>query len=86
MTGQSEIIADDLITLVARGHGLHFTVMSLLDRIPVPSVKIVPINDMPPMAIVPAWLPTTENPAIRPFVAALAGFRRHDARAARGPA
>jgi DNA-binding transcriptional LysR family regulator len=78
MTGQSEIVVDDVLTLVARGCGLHLTVVSLLDNVPFPDLKIVPISDMPPMAIVPVWSSTAENPLIRPFVDALAGFRRRN--------
>ena len=85
MTGQSEIVADDLITLVARGCGLHFTVVSLLDHVPFPDLRIVPISDMPPMAIVPVWSSTAENPLIRSFADALAGFRWQNAATAATP-
>ncbi|MEO3875751.1 LysR family transcriptional regulator [Nonomuraea sp. B12E4] len=75
MTGKSEVVADDVITLVARGYGLHFTVRSLLEHIPFPGLTVVPITDMPPMVIVPVWPPGGETATVRAFADAVTGFR-----------
>ncbi|MFC4002793.1 LysR family transcriptional regulator [Prauserella oleivorans] len=82
MTHHDELTADDVLTLVARGHGLHLTVATLLEHIPFPGLAAVPVRDMPPMALVPVWSATAENPAIRAFaeaaVLALTPATSHD--------
>ncbi|GAA4622855.1 LysR family transcriptional regulator [Actinoallomurus vinaceus] len=80
MTGAAELVEDDVITLVARGRGLHCTVITLLEHLPFPGLTVIPISDMPPMVVVPAWPAGGENAAIRDFADSLAGFRsrRHD--------
>jgi hypothetical protein len=68
MTGRTELTIDDLLTLVARGRGLHCTVMTVLDRFPFPGLAVVPIHDLPPMTVVPVWETAAENASIRAFV------------------
>ncbi|MCW2865077.1 MAG: LysR family transcriptional regulator [Actinoallomurus sp.] len=76
MTGRNEVLIDDVLTLVARGRGLHCTVASLLKRFHFPGLIVIPIRDMPPMAIVPVWLTAADNAMIRAFAEAAAIFRR----------
>lgn len=76
LTGRTELIAEDMLTLVARGHGLHCTVVSLLERFPFPGLEIIPLRDMPPMVIVPVWLTAAGNAAIRAFADSAAGLGR----------
>jgi ureidoglycolate hydrolase len=76
MTGRNEVLVDDVLTLVARGRGLHCTVASLLERFPFPGLTVVPIDDMAPMVIVPVWLTAANNATIRAFAEASATFRR----------
>jgi hypothetical protein len=75
LTATNEVLVDDVLTLVARGRGLHCTVASLLDRFPFPGLTVIPIRDMPPMVIVPVWLTAAENATIRAFAEAAAGMR-----------
>ncbi|MEU3273514.1 LysR family transcriptional regulator [Saccharomonospora sp. NPDC006951] len=67
LTHRPELTADDVLTLVARGHGLHCTVATLLDHIPFPGLALIPITDMPPMVLVPVWAAASENATIRAF-------------------
>jgi DNA-binding transcriptional LysR family regulator len=76
MTGRNEVLVEDVLTLVARGRGLHCTVASLLERFPFPGLTVVPIDDMAPMVIVPVWLTAADNATIRAFAEASATFRR----------
>jgi hypothetical protein len=68
MTGRAEMTTEDLLTLVARGRGLHCTVVTLLDQFPFPGLTMLPIRDLPPMAVVPIWQTAAENAMIRAFV------------------
>jgi DNA-binding transcriptional LysR family regulator len=77
MTGRTELLADDVLTLVARGHGLHCTVASLLERFPFPGLAVIPIYDMPPMVAVSVWLTAAENATIRAFARVAAACRQH---------
>jgi hypothetical protein len=72
-----------VITLVARGHGLHLTVTSLLEQLPFPGLTTIPITDMPPMAIVPLWSADDDDPAVHAF-ARFAAERDEDRSAATG--
>ncbi|MEV4443129.1 LysR family transcriptional regulator [Streptomyces sp. NPDC049577] len=76
MTGRSQVLADDVLTLVARGRGLHLGVVSLLDHIPFPGLAVVPVVDMPPMVVVPVWPTAAETPAVRAFAHVAAGTPR----------
>ncbi|TWE30350.1 LysR family transcriptional regulator [Prauserella muralis] len=76
LTHRPELTADDVGTLVARGHGLHLTVATLLDNVPYPGLAVVPIRDMPPMALVPVWSATAENATIRAFARTAATIAR----------
>lgn len=68
MTGRSQLVVEDVQTLVARGRGLHCTVASLLARSRFPGLAVVPIRDLPPMVVVPVWRAAAEDAAIRAFV------------------
>lgn len=70
MTGRSELPVDDVITLVAQGHGLHLTMTSVLDHRPFPGLVVVPVRDLPPMGVVPIWSAAAENATVRAFVQA----------------
>ncbi|MFC4585781.1 LysR family transcriptional regulator [Sphaerisporangium corydalis] len=76
LTGRTEILVEDVLTLVARGRGLHCTVAPLLERFPFPGLTVVPISDMPPMVIVPVWLTAADNAAVRAFARLAATYRR----------
>ncbi|MEU6645649.1 LysR family transcriptional regulator [Saccharomonospora sp. NPDC046836] len=73
MTHQDEVTANAVLTLVARGNGLHCTITTLLDHIPFSGLSVIPIRDMPPMALVPVWAATLENATIRAFARTAAG-------------
>ncbi|ALG08819.1 hypothetical protein AOZ06_19560 [Kibdelosporangium phytohabitans] len=68
MTGRNELTLDDFLAAVARGHGLYITIGTVFDRFVFPGLEVVPINDMPPMAVVPIWRSSSRNTAIREFV------------------
>lgn len=78
MTGRAELTTEDLLTLVARGRGLHCTVTALLDQFPFPGLTVVPIQDLPPMAVVPIWRTAAENATIRAFVETARDFLTSD--------
>ncbi|MCE7002914.1 LysR family transcriptional regulator [Kibdelosporangium philippinense] len=68
MAGRTVLTVEDALTSVARGHGLHVTVSTALDRLAFPGLSVVPIHDMPPMVVVPIWRTSARNAAIRSFV------------------
>ncbi|MEJ3658104.1 LysR family transcriptional regulator [Actinomycetes bacterium KLBMP 9759] len=68
MVGRPDILVTDLYPLVLAGRGLHFTVASVLDRVPCPGIVAVPVVDMPPAVLVPIWRAPTDNAGIRAFV------------------
>nr|CEL20241.1 LysR-family transcriptional regulatory protein [Kibdelosporangium sp. MJ126-NF4]CTQ97467.1 LysR-family transcriptional regulatory protein [Kibdelosporangium sp. MJ126-NF4] len=68
LAGRRELTLDDFLTAVARGHGLHVTIETVFDRMVFPGLEVVPIHDMPPMAVVPIWRSSSRNTAIRAFV------------------
>jgi hypothetical protein len=70
------VLVEDVLTLVARGRGLHCTVASLLERFPFPGLRVIPIRDMGPMVVVPVWLTAADNATIRAFAEATATFTR----------
>ncbi len=70
LLGTENILLDDVLTLVLTGRGLWCTILSALDRFPCPGLSIVPVHDLPPMVIVPVWLTSRDDAAIRAFVAA----------------
>jgi DNA-binding transcriptional LysR family regulator len=61
-------MVQDAMMAVARGECLHLTVGSLLRHIPQANLVVVPINDMPPCAIVAVWRRGNETATIRAFV------------------
>jgi len=69
LTGAADMHPDDMLTLVARGYGLHCTVATLLERYPFSGLDLITIEDMPPMAAVLVWRATDENEMIRAFAA-----------------
>jgi DNA-binding SARP family transcriptional activator len=71
LIGRTRIGAEDMLSLVARGLGLHITVMPLLERYPFPGLKVIPVTDIPPMLAVPVWRAAEENEAIRAYVAVI---------------
>jgi DNA-binding transcriptional LysR family regulator len=70
LTGSADLVLQNVPGLVARGHGLHCTVVTALDVTPYPGVTMVPITDLPPALVVPVWETSAENAMIRAFVAA----------------
>jgi DNA-binding SARP family transcriptional activator/DNA-binding transcriptional LysR family regulator len=74
LIGRGRIGAEDMLALVARGIGLHITVLRLLERYPFPGLTVVPVTDVPPMLAVPVWRASEENEAIRAYVAAIPDF------------
>lgn len=68
LIGRTRIGPEDMLSLVARGIGLHITVLSLLERYPFPGLTVVPVTDIPPMIAVPVWRASEENEAIRAYV------------------
>jgi DNA-binding transcriptional LysR family regulator len=74
LTGRRGVLVEDVLTLVARGRGLHCTVTSLLERFPFPGLRVIPIRDMAPMVVVPVWLTAADNATIRAFAETTATF------------
>ncbi|MBE1498061.1 DNA-binding SARP family transcriptional activator/DNA-binding transcriptional LysR family regulator [Amycolatopsis lexingtonensis] len=68
LIGRTRIGAEDMLSLVARGIGLHISVVSLLERYPFPGLRVIPVADIPPMLAVPVWRASEENEAIRAYV------------------
>ncbi|MEC3977605.1 BTAD domain-containing putative transcriptional regulator [Amycolatopsis sp. H20-H5] len=73
LIGRTRISAEDMLSLVLRGYGLHITVVSLLERYPFPGLTVVPVVDLPPMVVAAVWRTDGESAAIRAFVGALQG-------------
>jgi DNA-binding transcriptional LysR family regulator len=72
LAATSSVSLEDVLTLVARRRGLHLSIRSVLDRFPFPGLVAVPIEDMPPMAVVPVWQKAEETATVRAFVEAAA--------------
>ncbi|WP_290058283.1 LysR family transcriptional regulator, partial [Amycolatopsis solani] len=72
LIGRTRIGAEDMLSLVARGIGLHISVVSLLERYPFPGLRVIPVVDIPPMLAVPVWRVSEENEAIRAYVSVAA--------------
>jgi DNA-binding transcriptional LysR family regulator len=68
MIGRDHLIMEDVLALVARGVGLHCTVLSALERSPFPGLTAVPVRDLPPVVVVPIWVTAAENALVRTFV------------------
>lgn len=68
MIGRPEVNVTDIYPLVLAGRGLHFTVKSVLDRLPCPGLVALPIVDIPPAVLVPVWRTATDNEGIQAFV------------------
>jgi DNA-binding transcriptional LysR family regulator len=74
MAGSSELSIEDFLTLVIRRRGLHVTVATVLDRLSLPDLAVVPIHDMPPMVVVPIWPTAARTSVIDDFVALAVSF------------
>jgi DNA-binding transcriptional LysR family regulator len=70
--------ADTMMTTVERTDAVHISIRSLAD-IARPTVRVVPVHDLPPAAVRLAWLPDHEPAQVRGFV------RAAEAAAVRGP-
>ncbi|WP_232666601.1 LysR family transcriptional regulator [Pseudonocardia sp. TRM90224] len=68
MIGRPDVGIGDVYPLVLAGHGLHLTVLSVLDRVPCPGLVAVPVVDMVPAAVVPVWRAAAGSDALRTFV------------------
>jgi hypothetical protein len=68
MIGRPEVTVTDIYPLVLAGRGLHFTVSSVLDRLPCPGLVAVRVTDMPPAVLVPVWRASADDEGIRAFV------------------
>jgi DNA-binding transcriptional LysR family regulator len=58
----------EMLKLVSSGEAVHISLGSLADVAP-PSVRIVPIHDLPPAPVFLTWLRAPASPAVRDFVA-----------------
>jgi hypothetical protein len=58
------------------GRGLHFTVKSVLDRVPCPGLVAVQVADMPAAVLVPVWRAAADNDGIHAFAAVASSLRR----------
>ncbi|MEJ3653200.1 LysR family transcriptional regulator [Actinomycetes bacterium KLBMP 9759] len=85
LVGRPDVGIIDVYSLVLTGRGLHFTVASVLDRVPCPGLAVVPVSDMPPGVLVPVWRTSADNEGIRAFVALAASLRRGHERRERAP-
>ncbi|MDL4817180.1 LysR family transcriptional regulator [Actinomadura opuntiae] len=83
LLGRPHPYPEDILTLVARGHGLHCTVATYLERFPFPGLALVTIEDLAPAAAVLVWRTPTENSTIRAF-ANTAAFDAGDRRWSKG--
>jgi hypothetical protein len=61
---------------VLAGRGLHFTVKSVLDRVPCPGLVAVQVMDMPTMVLVPIWRAAADNDGIHAFTEVAHSLRR----------
>ncbi|MEJ3655113.1 LysR family transcriptional regulator [Actinomycetes bacterium KLBMP 9759] len=76
--GRPEVNITDVYPLVLAGRGLHFTVTSVLARVPCPGLVAVPVADLPAAALVPVWRAATDNDGIPAFAAVARSLRRPD--------
>lgn len=79
MAGSNELSVEDFLTLVMRRRGLHITTATVLDRLALPDLAIVPIHDMPPMVVVPIWRTAARSAVIDDFVAVALSFSESNA-------
>jgi DNA-binding transcriptional LysR family regulator len=76
MVGLPEVNVTDIYPLVLAGRGLHFTVKSVLDRVPCPGLVAVYVSDMPTTVLVPAWRAAADNDGIHAFAEVARSLRR----------
>jgi hypothetical protein len=74
--GRAEVNVTDVYPLVLAGRGLHFTVKSVLDRVPCPGLVAVQVADMPAAVLVPVWRAAADNDGIHAFAAVASSLRR----------
>lgn len=58
-----------MIDLVSNAGAVHISLLSLADIVP-PSVRVVPIDDLPPAPVAVAWVAGQTDERVRAFVAA----------------
>jgi hypothetical protein len=76
MIGRPEVNITDIYPLVLAGRGLHFTVNSVLDRVPCPGLVAVQVVDMPNMVLVPVWRAAADNDGIHAFAAVASSLQQ----------
>lgn len=74
--GRPEVTVTDVYPLVLAGRGLHFTVKSVLDRVPCPGLVAVPVLDLPAAVLVPVWRAGADNDGIPAFAQVASTLRR----------
>jgi hypothetical protein len=85
LVGRPEVNVVDVYPLVLAGRGLHFTVKSVLRRVPCPGLVAVPVVDMPAAVLVPVWRAAADNDGIPAFVAVATSLRRANDQSTRIP-
>jgi DNA-binding transcriptional LysR family regulator len=76
MVGRPEVNVTDVYPLVLAGRGLHFTVKSVLNRVPCPGLVAVQVTDMPNMVLVPVWRAAADNNGIHAFAAVASSLQQ----------
>jgi DNA-binding transcriptional LysR family regulator len=78
--GRPEVNITDVYPLVLAGRGLHFTVQSVLARVPCPGLVAVPVADLPAAVLVPVWRAGADNDGIPAFAEVASSLRRAEDR------
>jgi DNA-binding transcriptional LysR family regulator len=76
LVGRPEVNITDVYPLVLARRGLHFTVKSVLDRVPCPGLVAVQVQNMPAAVLVPVWRAAADNDGIHAFAAVASSLRR----------
>jgi DNA-binding transcriptional LysR family regulator len=76
LVARPEVNVTDVYPLVLAGRGLHFTVKSVLRRVPCPGLVAVQVVDMPAAVLVPVWRAGADNDGIPAFAAVASSLRR----------
>jgi DNA-binding transcriptional LysR family regulator len=76
LIGRPEVNITDVYPLVLARRGLHFTVKSVLDRVPCPGLVAVQVQDMPAAVLVPVWRAAADNDGIHALAAVASSLRR----------
>ncbi|GAA1663319.1 LysR family transcriptional regulator [Fodinicola feengrottensis] len=75
LLGRTEPVLEDIFTIVTRTKALHVTFVGLLDRYPRPDMRVVEVNGLAPMVLLPMWRTAHENTTIRAFVEEISAHR-----------